>query len=226
MKSIPTKFSGFRPNSAESSSKFSSSASNSPQAKPEEIASLGDREPVADVRLRLLRRASQTGYTRLPRSGLSIAACCSASDLHELDRARSRLYRSDILQVNTSMRLKALAEIYTLHSFAQRDNETKRQEERETERSADLRFALGACRAAARFRRARARGRARGRTRVGDRLQKLGALPRTPANRFSFFGVRALQEGIISMPFQIFCDLLRTLIISFEKTQFISGKSS
>ena len=31
-------------------------------------------------------------------------------------RARSRLYRSQILQVN--MRWKALAEIYTMHSFA------------------------------------------------------------------------------------------------------------
>ena len=30
---------------------------------------------------------------------------------------RSRLYRNEILQVN--MRLKALAEIYTMHSFAQ-----------------------------------------------------------------------------------------------------------
>ena len=35
----------------------------------------------------------------------------------KLDRARSRLYRSQILQEN--MRLKALAEIYTMHSFAQ-----------------------------------------------------------------------------------------------------------
>ena len=34
-----------------------------------------------------------------------------------VQRARSRLYRSQILQVN--MRLKALAEIYTMHSFAQ-----------------------------------------------------------------------------------------------------------
>ena len=34
----------------------------------------------------------------------------------KLDRARSRLYRSEILQEN--MRLKALAEIYTMHSFA------------------------------------------------------------------------------------------------------------
>ena len=35
----------------------------------------------------------------------------------KLDRARSRLYRGQILQEN--MRLKALAEIYTMHSFAQ-----------------------------------------------------------------------------------------------------------
>ena len=34
-----------------------------------------------------------------------------------LYRARSRLYRNELLQVN--MRLKALAEIYTMHSFAQ-----------------------------------------------------------------------------------------------------------
>ena len=36
---------------------------------------------------------------------------------HELIRARSRLYRSQILQVNTLW--KALDEIYTMHSFAQ-----------------------------------------------------------------------------------------------------------
>ena len=38
----------------------------------------------------------------------------------ELVRARSRLYRSQILQVNTRCATlrKALAEIYTLHSFA------------------------------------------------------------------------------------------------------------
>ena len=35
----------------------------------------------------------------------------------KLYRARSRLYRSQNLQVN--MRLRALAEIYTMHSFAQ-----------------------------------------------------------------------------------------------------------
>ena len=42
--------------------------------------------------------------------------CCIARS-GKLDRARSRLYRSEILQEN--MRLKALAEIYTMHSFAQ-----------------------------------------------------------------------------------------------------------
>ena len=35
----------------------------------------------------------------------------------KLNRARSRLYRGQILQEN--MRLKALAEIYTMYSFAQ-----------------------------------------------------------------------------------------------------------
>ena len=48
----------------------------------------------------------------------STSACTlrrSGSDQH-LRRARSRLYRSEILQEN--MRLKALAEIYTIHPFA------------------------------------------------------------------------------------------------------------
>ena len=39
-----------------------------------------------------------------------------ATEPFELYRARSRLYRNEMLQVN--MRLKALAEIYTMHSFA------------------------------------------------------------------------------------------------------------
>ena len=38
----------------------------------------------------------------------------------KLYKARSRLYRSQILQVNT--RWKALAEIYTMHSFAPLSN--------------------------------------------------------------------------------------------------------
>ena len=41
----------------------------------------------------------------------------SLAEAGKLYRARSRLDRSEILQVN--MRLKALAEIYTMHSFAQ-----------------------------------------------------------------------------------------------------------
>ena len=47
---------------------------------------------------------------------VALAAACIAR-LGKLDRARSRLYRGQILQEN--MRLKALAEIYTMHSFAQ-----------------------------------------------------------------------------------------------------------
>ena len=44
-----------------------------------------------------------------------VAGCCIARS-GKIDRARSRLYRGQILQVN--MCLKALAEIYTMHSFA------------------------------------------------------------------------------------------------------------
>ena len=44
-------------------------------------------------------------------------AAASPGITGKLQRARSRLYRSQILQVN--MRWKALAEIYTMHSFAQ-----------------------------------------------------------------------------------------------------------
>ena len=46
--------------------------------------------------------------------GWSGAGCIARSG--RLDRARSRLYQSQNLQVNT--RWKALAEIYTMHSFA------------------------------------------------------------------------------------------------------------
>ena len=45
-------------------------------------------------------------------------------------RARSRLYRSQILQVNT--RWKALAEIYTMHSFAPFWNQQSKTGERRT----------------------------------------------------------------------------------------------
>ena len=71
------------------------------------------RRRPADVLRRIGARVLRLGGRRLtPRSihsGVWI--------LTKLDRARSRLYRSQILQVN--MRLKALAEIYTMHSFAQ-----------------------------------------------------------------------------------------------------------
>ena len=50
---------------------------------------------------------------------VALAAACIARS-GKLDRARSRLYRGQILQEN--MRLKALAEIYTMHSFAQLGN--------------------------------------------------------------------------------------------------------
>ena len=51
---------------------------------------------------------------RPPRAG-----CCIARS-GKLDRARSRLYRGQMLEVN--MRLKALAEIYTIHSVLHLSN--------------------------------------------------------------------------------------------------------
>ena len=58
-------------------------------------------------------------YPRLQIGALKVQSLSSQSPrarTSEPHRARSRLYRSQILQVNT--RWKALAEIYTLHSFA------------------------------------------------------------------------------------------------------------
>ena len=49
------------------------------------------------------------------RTGTALAAQLAAP-CGKIYRARSRLYRNEILQVN--MRLKALAEIYVMHSFA------------------------------------------------------------------------------------------------------------
>ena len=72
------------------------------------------RHPVAD-RSRTEDIADKSGTVEE-----DIAAKSSYSGMRmltKLDRARSRLYRSQILQEN--MRLKALAEIYTMHSFAQ-----------------------------------------------------------------------------------------------------------
>ena len=53
---------------------------------------------------------------RAPESGDAGSIGAMQARSGKLYRARSRLYRSQILQVN--MRLKALAEIYTMHSFA------------------------------------------------------------------------------------------------------------
>ena len=47
--------------------------------------------------------------------GVGRYCCCIARSV-KIDKARSRLYRSPILQVN--MCLKALAEFYTMHPFA------------------------------------------------------------------------------------------------------------
>ena len=52
----------------------------------------------------------------LPRLDLEHVPVSAVTGCGKLYRARSRLYRNEILQVN--MRWKALAEIYTMHSFA------------------------------------------------------------------------------------------------------------
>ena len=61
------------------------------------------------------RSATESRRGRLPCSFTERSGCSARSG--KLDRARFRLYRGQILQVN--MRLKALAEIYKMHSFAQ-----------------------------------------------------------------------------------------------------------
>ena len=56
------------------------------------------------------------------RSSLHVVAAAAVSRIFngKFYRARSRFHRNEILLEN--MRLKALAEIYTMHSFAQRCN--------------------------------------------------------------------------------------------------------
>ena len=75
------------------------------------IAERTSRTHLRHVRPELAREAREQ---RAPRRYLAIAEMARTGKLW---RARSRLYRSQTLQVN--MRLKALAEIYTKHSFAQ-----------------------------------------------------------------------------------------------------------
>ena len=65
-------------------------------------------------------RGSATAVSPRPAAGREPRADCCIARSGKLDRARSRLYRGQILQEN--MRLKALAEIYTMHSFAQLRN--------------------------------------------------------------------------------------------------------
>merc|ERR1711924_522346 len=62
------------------------------------------------------RRHGRSEATLRPAASLRDTASCTAR-MGKLYRARSRLYRSQILQVN--MRSKALAEIFTMRSFAQ-----------------------------------------------------------------------------------------------------------
>ena len=61
---------------------------------------------------------TRTGPTRKSASTTRSGSARTARLLRssKLDRARSRLYRSQFLQLNTCW--KALAEIYTMHSFA------------------------------------------------------------------------------------------------------------
>ena len=69
------------------------------------------RPVVVVVLLRLRYPAVRApGYAAAAYVGLAVTGC------GKLYRARSRLYRNENLQVN--MRLKALAEIYTMHSLA------------------------------------------------------------------------------------------------------------
>ena len=69
------------------------------------------------VRLPLHQRANAfdlgLSVRSIVKSGPRLLHCEGSGNL---DRARSRLYRNEFLQEN--MRLKALAEIYTMQSFA------------------------------------------------------------------------------------------------------------
>ena len=75
------------------------------------LLDLPGREEAREHVLALRLPAQPEGHPEEPQRRL---LHCEGSG--KLDRARSRLYRRQILQVN--MRLKALAEIYTMHSFA------------------------------------------------------------------------------------------------------------
>ena len=83
--------------------------------------SCGCGEAVRLAHLRRLHGALGPGRRPVSKAGgVTTAATApqhaAVAGCGKLYRARSRLYRSQILQEN--MRLKAIAEIYTIHSFA------------------------------------------------------------------------------------------------------------
>ena len=82
-------------------------ASIQPRASPVKTRSGADTDPA--------RR--REGTAARDAAALGAFACDSIFCLQIPSKARSRLYRTQILQVN--MRVKTLAEIYTMHSFAQ-----------------------------------------------------------------------------------------------------------
>ena len=69
-------------------------------------------QPIGSPAARIRARPGRAGAPSPPDPAQRSVTGCG-----KLHRARSRLYRNEILQVD--MRLKALAEIYTMHSFAQ-----------------------------------------------------------------------------------------------------------
>ena len=75
--------------------------------------------PAGQRLVQVRRHAERRGGTRrrgMPKECIESRATRTVTGCGKLYRARSRLYRNEILQVN--MRLKALVEIYTMHFFA------------------------------------------------------------------------------------------------------------
>ena len=86
-----------------------------PRKSPVKFARSSSIEPAIAPKRRSLRMSA---FAKAQAWECRVRSGSARSD--KLDRARSRLYRLQILQENT--RLKALAEIYTTHSFAQLEN--------------------------------------------------------------------------------------------------------
>ena len=77
----------------------------------------GELEPGEQRRMPLVDDRAASASAEVGRDRRAIYWNLETGSAWQLYRARSRLYRSQILQVN--MRLKALAEVYTMQSFAQ-----------------------------------------------------------------------------------------------------------